>query len=101
MRNALNLRHFQTEDKRQCGLSCIGVCLYYQTHQNYFVTIGDTYRELKLLARQYYQTTSMLIKSKVNLSNLLDQVKAFDPRVGKAVAAAVSEAARTSGVARI
>ena len=34
----------------------------------------DTYRELKLLARQYYQTVSMLIKAKVNLSNLLDQV---------------------------
>ena len=27
--------------------------------------------------------------------------KAFDPRVGKAVAAAVAEAARKSGVARI
>ena len=34
----------------------------------------DTYRELKLLARQYYQTVSMLVKAKVNLSNLLDQV---------------------------
>ncbi len=36
-------------------------------------TSSDTYRELKLLVRQYYQTTSMLIKAKVNLSNLLDQ----------------------------
>ena len=34
----------------------------------------DVYRELKLLARQYYQTVSILIKAKVNLSNLLDQV---------------------------
>ena len=34
----------------------------------------DTYKELKLLARQYYQTVSMLIKAKVNLNNLLDQV---------------------------
>ena len=34
----------------------------------------DVYRELKLLARQYYQTVSILVKAKVNLSNLLDQV---------------------------
>ena len=33
----------------------------------------NVYRELKLLARQYYQTVSMLVKAKVNLSNLLDQ----------------------------
>ena len=33
----------------------------------------DVYQELKLLARQYYQTVSMLVKAKVNLSNLLDQ----------------------------
>ena len=37
------------------------------------LTPGETYRELKLLARQYYQVTSLLIKAKVNLSNLLDQ----------------------------
>lgn len=35
---------------------------------------GEIYQELKLLARQYYQTVSLLIKEKVNLSNLLDQV---------------------------
>ncbi|MCM1168203.1 MAG: transposase, partial [Ruminococcus sp.] len=34
----------------------------------------EVYQELKLLARQYYQTVSLLIKEKVNLSNLLDQV---------------------------
>ena len=33
----------------------------------------DVYQELKLLARQYSQTVSMLVKAKVNLSNLLDQ----------------------------
>ena len=33
----------------------------------------DVYQELKLLARQYYQTVSILVKAKVNLSNLLDQ----------------------------
>lgn len=36
--------------------------------------MDDTYRDLKLLARQYYQTVNMLIKAKVNLNNLLDQV---------------------------
>lgn len=34
----------------------------------------NIYCELKLLARQYYQTVSMLVKAKINLNNLLDQV---------------------------
>ncbi len=34
----------------------------------------DTYGELRFLARQYYQVTSILVKAKVNFSNLLDQV---------------------------
>ena len=37
------------------------------------LAVEDTYRELKLLSRQYYQMNSMLVKAKVNLSNLLDQ----------------------------
>ncbi|MCM1008789.1 MAG: IS110 family transposase [Ruminococcus flavefaciens] len=34
----------------------------------------DTYDELRFLSRQYYQYISILIKTKVNFSNLLDQV---------------------------
>ena len=34
----------------------------------------DTYDELRFLARQYYQITAILVKAKVNFSNLLDQV---------------------------
>ena len=34
----------------------------------------DTYRELQLLARQYYQMTSVLIKAKVDFNALCDQV---------------------------
>ena len=34
----------------------------------------NTYRELQLLARQYYQMTSMLIKAKVDFNALCDQV---------------------------
>ena len=34
----------------------------------------DTYRELQLLARQYYQMTSILIKAKVDFNALCDQV---------------------------
>ena len=34
----------------------------------------DTYRELQLLARQYYQMTSLLIKAKVDFNALCDQV---------------------------
>lgn len=35
---------------------------------------SDTYDELRFLARQYYQITSILVKTKVNFSNLIDQV---------------------------
>ena len=35
---------------------------------------GEEYHELKLPARQYYQTVSLLVKAKVNLCNLLDWV---------------------------
>ena len=35
---------------------------------------SDTYRELLLLSRQYHSTVSLLIKAKLNLGNLLDQV---------------------------
>ena len=34
----------------------------------------NTYRELQLLARQYYQMTSLLIKAKVDFNALCDQV---------------------------
>ena len=34
----------------------------------------DTYRELQLLARQYYQMTSILIKAKVDFNAICDQV---------------------------
>ena len=34
----------------------------------------DTYRELLLLSRQYHNVISLLIKAKMNLGNLLDQV---------------------------
>lgn len=34
----------------------------------------DTYDELHFLARQYYQITAILVKAKVNFSNLLDQI---------------------------
>ena len=35
---------------------------------------SSIYAELKTLSRQYYQLTSLVVKAKVNLSNLLDQV---------------------------
>lgn len=34
----------------------------------------DVYRELRLLSRQYFQLTSMLVKAKISLNNLLDNV---------------------------
>ena len=36
--------------------------------------IMESYRELQLLARQYYQMTSILIKAKVDFNAICDQV---------------------------
>jgi transposase len=77
--NALRMKKYCSQSIRRAKtdkIDAVKIASYGITYWSElipFLPVSDTYRELKLLARQYYQTTSMLIKAKINLSNLLDQ----------------------------
>lgn len=78
--NALRMKKFCSQNIRKAKtdvIDSVRIASFGLTYWNELqpvVPAPDVYRELKLLARPYYQTTSMLIKAKVNLGNLLDQV---------------------------
>lgn len=78
--NALRMKKFCSQNIRRAKtdrIDSINIAAFGITYWNELTAImpsEDIYRELKLLARQYYQTTSMLIKAKVNFGNLCDQV---------------------------
>ena len=78
--NALRMKKFCAQSLRRSKtdkIDSIQIANFGLTYWNELVPTlptGEVYHELKLLARQYYQTVSLLIKAKVNLSNLLDQV---------------------------
>ena len=78
--NALRMKKYCAQSIRRAKtdrIDSVRIASYGLTYWSELLPVKpteDTYRELKLLARQYYQTVSMLIKAKVNLSNLLDQV---------------------------
>lgn len=77
--NALRIKKFCSQSIRRAKTDKIDAIHIAQFGLTYWEELSpvkppdDVYRELKLLARQYYQTVSMLVKAKVNLSNLLDQ----------------------------
>lgn len=67
-----SLRRAKTDE-----IDSVQIAAYGLTYWNELAVVlpaGDTYNELKTLSRQYYQCTSFVVKAKVNLSNLLDQV---------------------------
>ena len=78
--NALRMKKFYSQNIRRAKtdrIDSINIAAFGITYWNELTAImpsEDIYRELKLLARQYYQTTSMLIKAKINFSNLCDQI---------------------------
>lgn len=77
--NALRMKKFCSQSIRRAKtdkIDSVHIAVFGLTYWSELtptLPTGDVYRELKLLARQYYQTVSILIKAKVNLSNLLDQ----------------------------
>jgi len=77
--NALRMKKFCSQSIRRAKTDKIDAVhiaqfgLTYWDELNPVKSPEEVYQELKLLARQYYQTVSMLVKAKVNLSNLLDQ----------------------------
>jgi len=78
--NALRMKKFTAQDLRGAktdDIDSISIASYGITHWSKLIAVlpvDTAYSELKTLSRQYYQFTSLLIKSKVNLSTLLDQV---------------------------
>lgn len=68
---AQSIRRAKTDRIDSIRIASYGISYWHELTP--ILAVEDTYRELKLLARQYYQMTSMLVKAKVNLSNLLDQ----------------------------
>ncbi len=78
--NALRMKKYCSQSIRRAKtdrIDSVHIASYGLTYWNELTPVmppDNVYKELKLLARQYYQMVSMLIKAKVNLSNLLDQV---------------------------
>ncbi len=69
---AQSIRRAKTDKIDAVRIATFGITYWSELTQAY--DAPDTYDELRFLARQYYQITSILVKAKVNLSNLLDQV---------------------------
>lgn len=78
--NALRMKKFCSQSIRRAKtdkidavkIASFGITYWTELVQAY--SAPDTYEELRFLARQYYQITGMLVKAKVNFSNLLDRV---------------------------
>ena len=77
--NALRMKKFCSQSIRRAKtdkIDAVHIAQFGLTYWNELSPVKPpeyVYQELKLLARQYYQTVSMLVRAKVNLSNLLDQ----------------------------
>lgn len=77
--NALRMKKFCSQSIRRAKtdkIDAVHIAQFGLTYWNELSPVKPpeyVYQELKLLARQYYQTVSMLVKAKLNLSNLLDQ----------------------------
>ena len=69
---AQSIRRAKTDKIDAVHIASFGVTYWSELVQAY--DAPDTYDELRFLARQYYQITAILVKAKVNLSNLLDQI---------------------------
>lgn len=67
-----NIRRAKTDRIDSINIAIFGLC--YWNELTAVMPPEDAYRELKMLARQYYQSTSMLIKAKINFGILCDQV---------------------------
>ncbi len=78
--NALRMKKFCTQNIRKGktdSIDSIKIANYGITYWSELVCCmmdSDIYAELRAYSRQYYQYISLLVKAKINLSNLLDQV---------------------------
>lgn len=78
--NALRMKRYCSQNihgGKTDKIDSVNIASYGITYWNKLIPmqpLNDTYRELQLLARQYYQTIALLVKAKVNFSNLLDRI---------------------------
>lgn len=78
--NALRMKKFCSQDIRRAktdridSINIANFGITYWNELNPVMLSQDTYRELRLLSRQYYQKTTLLIKEKINFGMLCDQV---------------------------
>ena len=78
--NALRVKKFCSQDIRRAktdridSIHIANFGITYWNELNPVMLSQDTYRELRLLSRQYYQKTTLLIKEKINFGMLCDQV---------------------------
>lgn len=78
--NALRMKKYCSQSIRRAKtdkIDSLHIASYGITYWNELQPVScsnDVYKELQLLARQYYQSVSLLVKAKVNFSNLLDKV---------------------------
>lgn len=78
--NALLMKKYCNQNIRKVKtdkIDAIKIASYGITYWNNLISVKRfdiAYNELKALSRQYYQMVSLLVKTKVNLSNTLDQV---------------------------
>ena len=101
--NALRMKKFCSQSLRRAKTDKIDSIKIANFGLTYWSELTPTlpkdkvYQELKLLARQYYQTVSLLVKVKINLSNLLDQTM---PNIQTVLADNKSNSKLTDFVAR-
>ena len=69
---AQSLRRAKTDKIDSTKIATYGITYWHELVA--VMPVEDTYAELRTLSRQYYQFTSLTVKAKVNLSNLLDQI---------------------------
>ena len=68
---AQSLRRAKTDKIDSIKIASYGITYWHELAA--VMPVEDTYAELRTLSRQYYQFTSLVVKAKVNLSNLLDE----------------------------
>ena len=77
--NALRMKKYCSQSIRKAKtdrIDSIHIASYGITYWSELITFQPaerTYKELKMLSRQFYQSTNMYVKAKVSLNTLLDQ----------------------------
>ena len=78
--NALRMKKYCSQSIRKAKtdrIDAIRIASYGLTYWSELTAaspLDSTYKELQMLARQYHRTTALLVKAKVDLSTILDQV---------------------------